>query len=92
MTSIFLRGAWSCGLCRQVGVLYGLPVAHNARLWDLEEDAWMQEMTGAKSGETAIPYSEYSENWDVSSPEELGEYERLLLVACCDRFDTAKTD
>lgn len=39
-------------------------------------------MTGDKSSETVIPYNEYSENWDVSGPEELWEYERLLLVAC----------
>ena len=86
MISVFLQGAWSCvktsGLCDQVGVLYRLPVAHNARLWDLEEDVWTQEMTGTKSSETFIPYNEYSENWDVSGLEKLGKYERLLLAAC----------
>ena len=86
MISVFLRGAWSCvktgGLCDWLGLLYRLPVTHNARLWDLEEDAWTQEMTGTKSSETVIPYNEYSENWDVGGPEELGVYKRLLLVAC----------
>jgi hypothetical protein len=86
MISVFLRGAWSCvktgGLCDQVGVLERLPVTHNARLWDLEEDMWTQEMTGIRCNETMIPYNEYSYGWDVSGSGDLGEYERLLLVAC----------
>ncbi|OCL15266.1 hypothetical protein AOQ84DRAFT_384152 [Glonium stellatum] len=86
MISAFLRGAWSCvktgGFCDQVGVLHRLPITHNAQLWDLEEDAWTLGIAGNRSSEAMMPYDEYSEGWDASGSGNLGEYERLLLVAC----------
>lgn len=91
--SVFVRGAWSCvtqnGLCDQIPILARLPLTLDVKLWDSSETEWSER--GEKVGSTCplesavlTAYGDLSVSWEPGkrSVEELGAFERLLLVAC----------
>jgi hypothetical protein len=49
-------------------------------LWKMTENNWWQGVS--HSSLNLLTYGEYVEEWNRGKVSELGEYEKILLVAC----------
>ncbi|KAF1958772.1 hypothetical protein CC80DRAFT_407846 [Byssothecium circinans] len=95
MISVFLRGAWSCitrgGLCDQVPVLARLPLTTDDRLWVEGKEAFETRTPCGRKAEVLVAYGDWSSKWKSGEhgddPRGLGEFQRLLLVACKGKED-----
>jgi hypothetical protein len=73
-------GAMKDGYCELVPLLATLYVSTQSnRLWKtLEEEEWHD----TKSANEVLTYAEYTDEWNKGNVTGVGEYEKMLLVAC----------
>ncbi|KAF2703885.1 hypothetical protein K504DRAFT_473583 [Pleomassaria siparia CBS 279.74] len=83
--SVFIRGTWNAltsgGFCDQVPVLARLPLSKDGQLWHGDLHQWTEKEPCAT--QCLQTYGEFSTAWQSGSPpDQLTDFERLLLVAC----------